>query len=321
MATGEELLIADTTDRDREGLRQLFDGHGFVCTAAADLASAQAVIRRKFFPVALVDLDFAGPSGGLSLIQYIRKHSAPTRVVMVAGRRSFEAAVDAMRAGVVDIVNKRPDQVEHLLSAVHRAVDRYRAGDKEGALLREVQGVLDESFNIMMNLCRKLHGSAGSDNLTMKPTILLVDDDQHFLTDVATLLDDMPWDVSVELSGGSGLDKASTFSFQILAVRQQLTDLPGHMLIRSAQAQKPNTLGLLYDTAESQLQRYEAGTITHTEAGFTGPAQLVESLARLVDELGNLREERRYLQIFRAEHGTFLKRYAALKSRIDAVAE
>ena len=321
MATGEELLIADTTDRDREGLRQLFDGHGFVCTAAAPPDAARDSIRRKFFPVALVDLDFGGPSGGIALIHYIRQHSSPTRVVLLAGRRSFDAAVEALRAGVVDIVSKRPDQVDHLFSAVHRAVDRYRAGDKEGALLREVRGVLDESFNIMMGLCRRLHGSSSNDNLAIKPTILLVDEDQEFLTEVATLLDEMPWDVSVELSGGSGLDKASTFSFQILAVRQQLMDLPGHMLIKSAQAQKPFTLGLLYDATNHQLQHYEAGNVTFTEPEFNGPEHLVESLAKLVDNLGNIREERRYLQMFRAEHGTFLKRYAALKTRIDSVAE
>lgn len=197
MASGEELLIADTMERDREGLRQLFDDQGFVCTVAPTSTSAQESLRRKFFPVALVDLDFGGPSGGLSLIRYIRKHSAPTRVVLITGRRSFDAAVDAMRAGVVDIVNRRPDQVEHLVSAVRRAVDRYRAGDKEGALLREVQGVLQEAFEIMMGLCRRLHGSSGGNDLAMKPTILLVDEDQHFLTEVATLLEEMPWDVSV----------------------------------------------------------------------------------------------------------------------------
>ena len=40
----------------------------------------------------------------------------------------------------------------------------------------------------------------------------------------------------MELSGSSGLDKASSFSFQLFAVREELTDLPGQMLIKSAQA-------------------------------------------------------------------------------------
>lgn len=321
MPAGEELLIADTTDRDREGLRQLFDSQGYVCTAVATSDAARELIRRKFFPVALIDLDFGEPSGGIALIKYIRQHSAPTRVVLVAGRRSFEAAVDALRAGVVDIVSRRPDQVDHLTAAVQKAVDRYRTGDKDSQLLREVRGVLDDAFKIMLNLCRRVHGSGTSDNVIMKPTVLIVDEDQDFLTKTATLLEDKPWDVSIELSGGSGLEKASTFSFQILAVRQQLTDLPGHMVLKSAQAEKVTTLGLLYDTVGNQLQRYEAGAVTHTESVFSGPAHLVETLAKLVEELDTMREERRHLQVFRAEYGPFLKRYAALKSRIDAVSE
>ena len=38
-------------------------------------------------------------------------------------------------------------------------------------------------------------------------------------------------------------------------------------------------------------------------------------------ELSTRREERRYMQAFRTEHGGFLKRFAELKARIDALTE
>lgn len=321
MPSGEELLIADTADRDREGLKQLFDRRGYVCTGVADPESAQDVVRRKFFPVALVDLDFGGPGGGLALIQHMRVHSAPTKVVLMTGRRSFEAAVEALRAGVVDIVSKRPDQVDHLALAVQRAMDRYRSGDKDSALLREVRGVLDEAFKIVLSMYRKVHGGNSTSSLTMKPTILIVDEDQAFLQEAATLLQDYPWEVSLEMTGGAGLDRASTFSFQILAVRERLMDLPGHMLIRSAQAQRGSTLGLLYDSEKNTVQRYEGGRPTGRAHTFESAADLVKALERLASELSTMQEERRYLQAFRGEHGNFLKRYADLKSRIDAASE
>lgn len=322
-SSGEELLIADMADRDREGLRQLFEAEGYVCTAVNDVAAARDIIRRKFFPVVLIDLDFGGTGGGIELVQYVQQHSSPTRIVMLAGRRSFETAVEALRAGVVDVVTKRPDQVQHLLRAVQRAIDRYRAGDKDSDLLREVRGVLDEAFKIMLGLSRKVHSVGGSSgaSLTMKPTILIIDEDQAFLQQVAGLLQDKPWEVAVEMSGGSGLDKASTFSFQIIAVRAQLMDLPGHMLIKSAQVQKTATLGLLYDAVAGRVERYEGGHITHSQDGFDGPQHLVRELDKIVGELGAMREERRHLQALRTEHGNFLKRYAELKSRIDAVSD
>jgi DNA-binding response OmpR family regulator len=134
------------------------------------------------------------------------------------------------------------------------------------------------------------------------------------------VLANKPWEVSVEMSGGAGLDRASTFSFQIVCVREELADLPGQMLLRSAQAQKTSALGLLYSqTGQGRIDRYELGQAKGSVTPFTGPAHLAETLAQLVGELGRVHEERRSLQAFRAEHGVFFKRFAELKARIDSL--
>ena len=323
---GEELLIADSVDRDRDGLRKLFDEQGCVCTAVSDMASAQELVRRKFFPAALIDLDFGGTNGGIDLARFIQTTSRPTKVVLLAGRRSFEAAVDALRLGVVDVVTKRPDQIGHLQATVQRAFDLSRSGDKGGALMNEVKTVLEDGLRIMFAMGRKLYGgdtSAGG--LVIKPAILLIDEDQQFVRQVAGLLADKPWDVSVELSGGAGLDKASTFTFQIVAVRRALSDLPGDMLLRSAQAQQTNTLGLCYDATvegrpDGRAERFEAGKATRTWACM-GAQDLVRCLQELTTEIASRREERRYMQAFRNDHGAFLKRFAELKVRIDALTD
>ena len=319
---GEELLIADSVDRDRDGLRKLFEGQGFVCTACRDQISAQDLVRRKFFPAAIIDLDFVTPGGGLELARFIQETSRPTRVVMLAGRRSFEAAVDALRLGVVDVVSKRPDQIALLQSTVQRATDLSRSSDKGSALMGEVKAVLEESLRIMFLMGRRLYGGDTSGGgLVMKPAILLIDEDQQFLRQVASLLAEKPWDVSVELSGGSGLDKASTFNFQIVAVRQQLSDLPGDMVLRSAQAQQTQLLGLLYAPGnDGRAERYEAQKVTRSFP-CSGPADLVRCLEELVGEISARREERRYMTAFRGEHGAFLKRFAELKVRIDSLTD
>lgn len=318
---GEELLIADSTERDREGLRQLFDQQGYVCTAVGDVATARDLVARKFFPAAVVDLDFGTTGGGIDLARHIRAVSQPTRIVILAGRRSFEDAVDALRLGVVDVVSKRPDQIAYLQSAVGRAFDLYRTGDGDSALMGSVRDVLEESLRIMMGMSRKLHGG-GSTSLSMKPAILIIDEDQGFLQQAADLLKDKPWDVSVELSGGSGLDKASTFSFQIVAVRGNLMDLPGHMVLKSAQAQQTETLGLVYTPGAGgqpgKVERYESGSPTRAWP-FMGPHDLIKALEELTGELSARSEERRMMQAFRGEHGAFLKRFAELKVRLDGL--
>ena len=44
-------------------------------------------------------------------------------------------------------------------------------------------------------------------------------------------------------------------------------------------------------------------------------------LDELVGEIATRRLERRYMQQFRSEHGAFLKRFADLKARVDALSE
>lgn len=321
MAQGEELLIAEGAEHYRAGLRALFEAQGYVCTVAASGEQARDLLRRKFFPIALIDLDFNGTNEGLALAQFIEQHSRPTKIVMITSRRSFDAAVSALRAGVIDVVNKRPDQVEHLRAAVARALDHYQSGSKDNALLREARSVLDEALRIMVGLGRKLYGTEGSSSgLKMKPAILIVDEDQNFLGQVANLLGHEPWDVSVEMRGGAALDKISSFMFQIVCVRDELADLPGHMLLRSVQAGKQPPLGLLYSqVGEGRIERYEPGQVRSIDRGFQGPQHLVNALKAMVDELAVLREERRYLQAFRSEYGPFFKRFADLKARIDSL--
>jgi DNA-binding NtrC family response regulator len=318
---GEELLIADSVDRD--GLRKLFDDAGYVCTSAADVDRAKELVRRKFFPVALIDLDFGGTNAGLELARFVRDTSQPTRLVMLAGRRSFDAVVEAMRLGAVDVVSKRPDQIAYLQTTVQRATDLSRGGDRGAALMFQVKEVLDESLRIMVAMARKVYGGPDSSGtgMNLKPAILIIDEDAKFLQKAAMQLGERPWDVSIELSGGSGLDRASTFNFQIVAVRDQLTDLPGSTLLRSAQAQQPQLLGLLYTlTGEGRAERYEAGQPTRSWP-LTSPDSLVRCLEELVTELALRKEERRYMQAFRNEYSAFFKRFAELKARIDQIAE
>jgi DNA-binding NtrC family response regulator len=322
MAQGEELLIAESAERDRSGLRSVFEAEGFVCTVAANPEQARDWIRRKFFPVALIDLDFGGTNEGLALAAHAQQHSQPTKIVMLTSRRSFEAAVSALRVGVVDIVNKRPDQVSHLRGAVALALDRYHSSSKDSALVREARAVLDDAVRIMLELGRRLYSHDGSSaTLRIKPTILVVDHNQNFLQSVANLLADRPWDVSVEMRGGSGLDRASSFAFQVVCVRDELADLPGHMLVRTAQAQKHAPLGLVYSQlGQGRVDRYEGGVVKLSQQPFEGPEHLVRVLDKLVAELQQMREERRYLQAFRSDYGPFFKRFADLKSRIDTLA-
>lgn len=319
MAAGSELLIVDTVEHDREGIRKLFDARGYVCTSVGHGAEVRRLVTQKFFPVALVDLDVDQPGAGIDLVRYIRQHSRPTAAILLTGRRSFEGAVAALRAGVLDVVRKGPDQVEHLVEVVERASERYHATRGDDELFREIRAVLDESFKVMLGLSRKVYAHLSMAHIPLKPRVMVVDGDGDFLRELSGLIPSEDWEITGEMSGGGALDKGVTARLDIVASRDELPDLRGSMVLRSIQAQRGEVLGLLYSAADGsgRIDRVEHGQIQDTERPFEGAAHLVRKLQQLADELGIRAQERRFIQAFSGDHQDFLRRYAELKLKID----
>src|SRR5262245_53363475 len=232
MARGSELLIVDAVAKDREGMRKLFDQLGYVCTAVSSSDDAKRFAVQKFFPVALIDLDVDGEGGGLDLARYIREKSAPTSVILVTGRPSFEAAVDALRASLTDVVLKSPEHVEHLKGVVALAAARSRAVEGSDTLFRDVRSVMDESFKVMLSLSRKVYAHLSMAAAPLRPKVLIVDGEQDFLRVLAPLIQARSWDIAAEMNGGAALDRGMSQKFDIVAVRNELPDLKGSMVLR-----------------------------------------------------------------------------------------
>jgi DNA-binding response OmpR family regulator len=318
VAKGSELLIVDNAPRDREGLRKFFDDRGFVCTAAGDIASARKLVQQKFFPAAVIDLDVDQPNAGLDLARYIREHSRHTAIVFLTSRKSYEAAVEALRIGVIDIVRKTPDQVDYLAELVSVAAERYHQEEGD-ELYREVRTVLDESFKVMLGLSRKVYSHLSLAAAPLRPRVMIVDGDPAFLQELSKIIRGGEWEITGEMSGGAALDRGMNERIDIVAARNELPDLRGSMVLRSIQAQRSEVIGILYSAVDGgRIDRIEQGqTLGETDRPFRGAAHLVEKIRELADELGTRATERRFIQAFRSDHEAFLRRFAELKLKID----
>ncbi|MDQ3037461.1 MAG: response regulator [Myxococcota bacterium] len=320
---GEELLIVDSNDRDREGLRRFFDQKGFVCTAARSSAEAHTYVTQKFFPAALIDLDVDTPSGGLELIRFVRDRSRQTGVVLMNGRRSYEGAIAALRLGVQDVIEKTPDQVEHMRQTVELAAARYKARDEGGEFHREIRAVLNESFKVILELARRVYADLSMAAPPMRPKVLFVDGDGEFLNGLAPLVKSESWEVLGDTSGGAALDRGSRERIDIIVARDELPDLRGSMVIKTLQAERSELLGLLYHSPgpEGRIDRIERGQVDGVIRPFEKPEHLLAAVRSLTGELATKAQERRLIQTFRAEHTDYLRRYAKVKSQIDNLIE
>jgi DNA-binding NtrC family response regulator len=316
---GEEILIVDPVDKDREGLRRYFDQRGYVCTGARGSADAREFISQKFFPAALIDLDVDGPGNGLELVRWVKERSRETGIVLLTARRTFEGAVGGLRLGVIDVIPKAPDQIEQMRQAVELATTKYKARDQGGELYREIRGVLNDAFKVILDMARKVYADLSTAAAPPRPTVMFVDGDGEFLNSLAPFVQPLGWEIIAEMSGGAALDRASRDRVDILITRNDLPDLRGSMVIKSIQAEKTEVLGLLYTAPgpSGQIDRIERGQVESTLKPFTKPEQLVDFAKKLTGELATKAQERRVIQAFRDDHTDFFRRYANVKKQVD----
>lgn len=320
MAKGDELLIVDGTDAHRKVFVDTFEKMGFVCSGAASDSEARERISAKFFPAALVDIDLGGKaSGGLDLIRYIKERSGQTAVIAVTSRRSFEAAVEAFRLGVDDVVIKAGDQLPHLKQVVEAAFTRYHAGGGSSDLLLEVRAVLDDAFATMLELARHVYDEVSVAALAnFKPRVLFVESDQAMIQALGPLVQGKNWEIEAAINGGDGLDKSER-GFDLVVVRDELPDLRGSMILKNVQARRAETYGLLYTSLgeNGSIVHYNEGRSGDVFRPFTDPRQLIARIDAVVDELMLRQRDRSIIQAFRSRHDEFFRRYAELKLRID----
>src|SRR5690606_18553090 len=139
------VLIADDQSDVLEALRLLLKGEGFQLETASSPAGVLAAVEAREFDVALIDLNYTRDttSGeeGLNLLSRIQNLDPTLPVVVMTAWGSVEVAVEAMRRGARDFVQKPWDNAR-LLAIIRTQIELSRALRKgqrleaENSLLR-----------------------------------------------------------------------------------------------------------------------------------------------------------------------------------------
>jgi DNA-binding NtrC family response regulator len=139
------VLIADDQSDVLEALRLLLKAEGFTLETASSPAGVLAAVEAREFDVALIDLNYARDttSGeeGLNLLSRIQSIDPTLPVVVMTAWGSVEVAVEAMRRGARDFIQKPWDNAR-LLAIVRTQIELSQALRKgqrleaENSLLR-----------------------------------------------------------------------------------------------------------------------------------------------------------------------------------------
>jgi DNA-binding NtrC family response regulator len=124
------ILLADDQSDIRESLRLLLKNEGFETYPAASPGDVLAAIESREFDAALVDLNYTRDttSGreGLDLLTAIQKIDSTLPVIVMTAWSSVELAVEAMRLGARDFLQK-PWENARLLSILRTQIDLRQA--------------------------------------------------------------------------------------------------------------------------------------------------------------------------------------------------
>jgi DNA-binding NtrC family response regulator len=250
------ILIADDQPDVIESLRLLLKAEGFQTEAVSSPAAILAAVETKDFDAALIDLNYARDttSGqeGLDLLTRLQSLDSTLPIVVMTAWGSIELAVEAMRRGARDFVQK-PWENARLLSILRTQLELGRALRRGARLEAENRVLRAEGLPTLI-----------AESPAMRPVL-----------ELAARVG--PSDANVLITGEHGTGKE--------VVARTL-----HAL--SSRATRPmvtvNTGGLAEGVFESELFGHVKGAFTDAKTDRVGRFELAEGGTLFLDEIANI---------------------------------
>ena len=119
------ILVVDDEEGVRTFLADALSGAGHGVAQAADGEAALALVATRSFHVVLTDLRMPGMDG-MALLHEIRREHPKIEVIVLTAHGSIENAVQAMREGAFDYLQKPIGSPAELRHVVARALEHHR---------------------------------------------------------------------------------------------------------------------------------------------------------------------------------------------------
>ncbi len=264
------ILVADDQAAIRDALRLLLKGEGFQAVPVTSPAETVAAVQKEEFDLALIDLNYtrdttSGQEGLDLLAQLLATEGAPPVVVMTAWA-TVDLAVEAMRRGARDFIQK-PWENARVLATVRTQLEL--AGiRRRNARLEAENGFLRRDCDDAAVVRRGKGGGKGEEyvagSVSMKPV----------LDAIASV---GPADAPVLITGENGTGKG-------LAAR----------LLHAASSRADKGLvsvnmgGLSENIFESELFGHVKGAFTDARADRVGRFELADGGTLFLDEIANV---------------------------------
>jgi len=246
------ILIIDDDIAVRASLLLLLNDGGFDASACAGPAEAMKMIKKQQPELIILDLNFSNDTSGkegMELLGKIKQINPAIPIILITGWASIELAVQGMKAGANDFINK-PWGNEHLLQSVKTLLDL-----KEKKTEHHTRKQLDKTYNF--------------------PHI--IGEDSQMLEILETIGRVATTDASILIMGESGTGK------ELIAEA-----IHENSLRKNKPFVKVNLGGISTSLFESEMFGHVRGAFTDARFDRAGRFELANKGTIFLDEIGDL---------------------------------
>jgi two-component system response regulator HydG len=137
-----KVLIADDESSITSGLSAILADEGYNVDVANDGQKALERLTADRYGVILADLKMP-KLDGLSLLKEMQATNIPTECIIITGAGTVETAVDAMRQGAYDYIEKplTAEKLNRLKALLPKAIEKYNVQQKNRELSSKLEGM------------------------------------------------------------------------------------------------------------------------------------------------------------------------------------
>ena len=253
---GVNVLVVEDNDTVREGVKRVIERMGHRTQTCAGGEEAIARYGSEHFDLVITDLKME-PIDGMAVLDAVRQQSPEALVMIITAHGTIKMAVDAMRAGAYDFIEK-PFPADLLCEKVERAL-RYRQQLEHGRRLERENEVLRQ----------EVLGDADTSEIVGESASM-----QRVFTVIGKVA---PTDSTVHIYGESGTGKELVAK----ALHRSSPRAPGPFVRVNC--------GALADTLlESELFGHERGAFSDAVRRRIGRFELADKGTLFLDEIGDI---------------------------------
>ena len=243
-----KILIIDDEAAIRSALKEVLEYEGFSISEAPDGETALKMVMKESFDLIFCDIKMP-KLDGLDFLSELKKEEINVPVVMITGHGTIDTAVEAIKRGAYDFIQKPLD--------LNRVLVSTRNANKHDALVKETK-----------TLKKKLHKVLGSNIIGQSKSIL----------EIIKMIDTVaPTDARVLVTGGNGSGKE--------LVARQLHEKSNRA---SQPFIEVNCAAIPSELIESELFGHEKGAFTSAIKTKPGKFELADNGTLFLDEIGDM---------------------------------